>query len=449
MDMENKNQLGVFDDVREAIQAAYDAQRVLMQDYTTEDRDRFIAKIKENFLKIIDEETTKEFVETGYGRLADKLMKNRGSIIEAAGTEALQPHAMASSKGLTVEYRAPYGLVAALTPVTNGLPTVACNTIAMIAAGNSIVFNAHPAGKLAAAKAVDLLNRSVIEAGGPANLATMPRTPNTVTLKEMMESPLVSLLIGTGGENMVELLMSSKKKVIAAGPGNVPVIIDETADVKAAAQTLMQNVPVENTMLCITEKEAFVVEDVYDEFLAEMQRLGARLLTPEEAQKVAAVAVHQESSGKWMPEKKFVGRDPNVILEAAGVTPSDFDLRLAIIEADMDCPFVPCEQLMPIFPIVKVKDFAEAERLAVETEHGYHHSAAIWTGSLERATHFGKLINTTCFAMNGATVAACGMGGTGTGSVTIATGTGEGFTTPASFTRVRRFAMGNGSGYVV
>ena len=137
------------------------------------------------------------------------------------------------------------------------------------------------------------------------------------------------------------------------------------------------------------------------------------------------------------------------ILEAAGVTPSDFDLRLAIIEADMDCPFVPCEQLMPIFPIVKVKDFAEAERLAVETEHGYHHSAAIWTGSLERATHFGKLINTTCFAMNGATVAACGMGGTGTGSVTIATGTGEGFTTPASFTRVRRFAMGNGSGYVV
>ena len=243
--------------------------------------------------------------------------------------------------------------------------------------------------------------------------------------------------------------MSSKKKVIAAGPGNVPVIIDETADVKAAAQTLMQNVPVENTMLCITEKEAFVVEDVYDEFLAEMQRLGARLLTPEEAQKVAAVAVHQESSGKWMPEKKFVGRDPNVILEAAGVTPSDFDLRLAIIEADMDCPFVPCEQLMPIFPIVKVKDFAEAERLAVETEHGYHHSAAIWTGSLERATHFGKLINTTCFAMNGATVAACGMGGTGTGSVTIATGTGEGFTTPASFTRVRRFAMGNGSGYVV
>ena len=376
-------------------------------------------------------------------------MKNRNSILEAAGTEAVQSKVMASSKGLTVEYRAPYGLVAALTPVTNGLPTVACNTMAMIAAGNTIVFNAHPAGKAAAAKAVDLLNRAVIEAGGPANLATMPRIPTTATLQEMMVSPLVSLLIGTGGEAMVELLMSSKKKVIAAGPGNVPVIIDETADVKRAAQVLMMNVPVENTMLCITEKEAFVVEDVFDEFMAEMQRLGARLLTAEETEKVAAVALHQEESGKWMPVKRFVGRDPNVILEAAGVTPSDFDLRLAIIDADMDCPFVPCEQLMPIFPVIKCKDFAEAEKRAVETEHGYHHSAAIWTGNLERATHFGKLINTTCFAMNGATVAACGLGGTGTGSVTIATGTGEGFTDPSTFTRVRRFAMGNGNGYVV
>ena len=378
-----------------------------------------------------------------------KLMKNRGSIIEAAGTEAIQPKVMASSKGLTVEYRAPYGLVAALTPVTNGLPTVACNTMAMIAAGNSIVFNAHPAGKENAAKAVDLLNRAVMEAGGPENLATMPRIPNTDTLKEMMESPLVSLLIGTGGEGMVDLLMSAKKKVIAAGPGNVPTIIDETADVARAAQTLMMNVPVENTMLCITEKEAFVVEEVFDEFMAQMQKLGARLLTQEEAEKVAAVAVYQEPNGKWMPVKKFVGRDPNVILEAAGVTPSDYDLRLAIIDANMDCPFVPCEQLMPIFPVVKCKDFAEAERLAVETEHGYHHSASIWTGSLERATHFGKLINTTCFAMNGATVAACGMDGTGTGSVTIATGTGEGFTNPATFTRVRRFAMAHGAGYIV
>lgn len=442
-------QLGVFDDVKEAIQAAYDAQKVLMRDYTTEDRDRFIANIKARFLEIIDEETRSEFIETGYGRLEDKLMKNRASIQDAAGTEALETKVMASSKGLTVEYRAPYGLVGALTPVTNGLPTVACNTIAMIAGGNAVVFNAHPAGKEAAAKAVDLLNRAVIEAGGPANLATMPRVPTTDTLNEIMGSPLVSLLIGTGGEGMVKLLMSSQKKVIAAGPGNPPTIIDETADVKRAAQVLYMNVPIENNMLCITEKEAFVVEAVYDEFMAEMRRLGARVLTAEEADKVAAASLHREESGKYAANKGLVGRDANVVLKNAGVAPSEGDLRLAIIEADKDNPYVCCEQMMPIFPVVKVRDFEEAMELAVMAEGGCRHSAAIWSNDIDRVTRFGKRIETTCFVQNGCTAAATGMGGTGTGSATIATGTGEGFTNPSTFTRTRRFAMANGGGYVV
>ena len=442
-------QLGVFEDVKEAIQAAYEAQKVLMRDYTTEDRDRFIAKIKEKFLEIIDEETKNEFIETGYGRLEDKLMKNRASIQDAAGTEALETKVMASSKGLTVEYRAPYGLVGALTPVTNGLPTVACNTIAMIAGGNTVVFNAHPAGKEAAAKAVDLLNRAVIEAGGPANLATMPRIPNTETLQEIMDSPMVSLLIGTGGEGMVKLLMASKKKVIAAGPGNPPTIVDETADVKRAAATLYQNVPVENNMLCITEKEAFVVEQVYDEFMAEMRRLGARVLTPEEVEKVVAASLHQEENGKYVANKNMVGPDANVVLANAGVTPSEGDLRLAIIEADPGNPFVCCEQMMPIFPVVKCKDFEEAMELAVKAEGGCRHSAAIWSNDIDRVTRFGKRVETTCFVQNGCTAAATGMGGTGTGSATIATGTGEGFTNPSTFTRVRRFAMAHGGGYIV
>lgn len=443
------SELGVFDNVREAIQAAYDAQKILMRDFTTEDRDRFIANIKTRFLEIIDEESVHEFEETGYGRLEDKLMKNRASIMDAAGTEALTTNVMASSKGLTVEYCAPYGLVGALTPVTNGVPTVACNSIAMIAAGNSVVFNAHPAGKVAAAKAVKLLNQAVIEAGGPANLATMARVPTTETLKEIMESPLVSLLIGTGGEGMVKLLMSSQKKVIAAGPGNPPTIIDETADVKRAAQVLYQNIPIENNMLCITEKEAFVVEPVYEAFIAEMQRLGARLLTEEEAAKVAAACLHQEENGKYVANKDMVGRDANVVLQHAGVTPSKGDLRLAIIEADRSNPYVCCEQMMPIFPVVKVKDFEEAMELAVMAEGGCRHSASIWSNDISRVTRFGKRIETTCFVQNGCTAAATGMGGTGTSSATIATGTGEGFTNPATFTRTRRFAMANGGGYIV
>lgn len=442
-------EIGVFDNIQDAIDAAYEAQAILVRDYTTVDRDNFIAKIKEKFLAIINEETINEFNETGYGRLDEKLLKNYGSIAGSEDTSCLKNNVMASSKGLTVEYSAPYGLVGALTPVTNGIATVACNIMCMIAAGNSIVFNCHPAAKLAGAKAVSLANEAVVEAGGPPNLATMCRNPNTQTLDVILKSDKVNLLIGTGSEVMVNLLMSSNKKVIAAGPGNPPTVIDETADIKFAAQTLYMNVPFENNMLCITEKTAFVVEEVYDEFVNEMTKLGARILTNEEADKVVAASLSLDEEGEYVANKTLVGRDTNIILKNAGVEPSEGDLRLAIILAENDNPYVRCEQMMPIFPVVKCKDVEQAMEWAKDSERNFRHSAAIWTNDITRATRFGQMMQTSCFAMNGATVAATGMGGTGFGSATIATGTGEGFTTPTTFTRIRRFAIGNGGGYVV
>lgn len=445
----NQELLGVFNTAEEAIDAAYEAQKILMRDFTTVDRDRFIQAIKDAFMPIIDEETEKEFIETGYGRLDEKLLKNRLTILSAPGTEALETKVFASGKGLTVEYRAPYGLIAALTPVTNGIPTVASNTMAMIAGGNTVVFNAHPAGKEAAAKAVDIINRAIVEAGGPANLCTMPKIPTLDTLDVMMKSKKVSLLIGTGGEAMVEKLMSANKKVIAAGPGNPPVIVDETADYERAAEVLMQNVPMENTMLCITEKEAFVVKEVFDKFMAAMQKNGARLLTKEEEKVLANLCVVKAADGSLTANKKFVGRDPNFILKEAGLTPSEFDVRLLIIDADFECPFVMCEQLMPIFPVVKCENFEEAMDMAVKAEKGCRHSAAIWSNDTYRVTEFGKRIETSCYVQNGCTAAATGIDGTGEGSATIATGTGEGFTTPSTFTRVRRFAMAHGENYIV
>jgi propionaldehyde dehydrogenase len=124
----------------------------------------------------------------------------------------------------------------------------------------------------------------------------------------MMTSPKVKLLIGTGSEAMVKLLMSSNKKVIAAGPGNPPTIIDETADIKRAAAVLYELVPFENNMLCVTEKEAFVVESVYDEFISEMKALGARILTDEEAGKVIAASLIINEEGKYAANKAMVGR---------------------------------------------------------------------------------------------------------------------------------------------
>ena len=440
---------GVFDDVYEAIDAAYEAQKILMRDYTTMDRDRFIDQIKKEFLAIINEETIKEFNETGYGRIDEKLKKNYGSIADCKNTSCLKTEVFASSQGLTVEYSAPFGLVGALTPVTNGIATVACNAMTMVAAGNSIVFNCHPAAKQAGAMAVTLVNKAIIQAGGPPNLAVMCKEPTTDSLHAIMDSPKVRLLIGTGSESMVKLLMGSNKKVIAAGPGNPPTIVDETADIKFAAKSLYENVPFENNMLCVLEKEAFVVESVYEEFMDEMVKLGSRILTDEEVEKVIAASLIKGENGKYSANKKMVGQDANVVLKNAGVEPSEGDLRLCLIRADNDNPFVACEQMMPVFPVVKCKDFEEAMELAVQAEGGCRHSASIFTNDINRATEFGRRIDTTCFAQNGCAVASAGVGGTGEGSATIATTTGEGYTDPSTFTRRRRYAIGNGGGFVI
>ncbi|MDR2196918.1 MAG: aldehyde dehydrogenase [Coriobacteriales bacterium] len=447
--MSTSIEIGVFDKVEDAIDAAYEAQQILMRDYTTEDRDRFIEAIKKAFLEIIEPETIAEFNETGYGRLDQKIVKNIGTISETENTSSLGAQIMSSSKGLTVEYYAPYGLCGALTPVTNGLVTIASNTMTMLAAGNSIIFNCHPAAKLAGAKAVALVNKAITEAGGPANIATMPRDPDKTTLDAIMDSEKVALIIGTGSEEMVKIIMGCKKKVIAAGPGNPPTIIDETADIAKAVQWLTFAVPFENNMLCITEKEIFVLEKVYDAFIAAMLEKGVRLLSAEEAEKVTATALLPLEGGKYAANKKFVGKDANVILEAAGVEKSDYDLQMALIEVAADHPYVLTEQMMPIIPVVKCATFEEAVEGAVRAENNCRHSAAVWTNDWKHANDFGRRIQTSIFVQNGATIAATGLGGTGNGSATVATYTGEGVTTAKTFTRIRRFAMGDGGGYIV
>lgn len=446
------NPTGVYDDVLEAIDAAYEAQQILMRDFTTEDRDRFIDAIKQAFLEIVEQETIAEFEETGYGRLDQKIVKNIGTISTSENTSSVDSVVMASSKGLTVEYYAPYGLCGALTPVTNGLVTIASNTMTMLAAGNSIIFNCHPAAKLAGAKAVALVNKAITQAGGPANIATMAKEPTKESLDAILESPKVVLIIGTGSEEMVKIIMKSQKKVIAAGPGNPPTIVDESADLALAAEWLTFAVPFENNMLCITEKEIFVHEKVYDVFikaLTSKEGRQVRVLTAAETEKVLATALIPLDNGKYAANKKFVGKDANIILSAAGVEPSEGDLQMALVEVGADHPFVLTEQMMPIIPVVKVASYEEAAAGAVKAECGYRHSAAIWSNDWNHINDFGRRIQTSIFVANGATIAATGLGGTGNGSATIATTTGEGVTTAKTFTRVRRFSLGAGGGYIV
>lgn len=440
--------LGVFDTAKEAVEAAAKAQKELVTKYTLEDREKWIASIKAQLGPRTEELSRLEFEETGYGRYEDKIPKNGGAIMASSGTEAVPTGVIATDKGLTVEYYAPFGVIGGVTPVTNPIATIISNTIIMMAGGNTAVFNAHPKSIRCATEAVQGVNKAIIDAGGPENVCTMPAVPTMETLADIMNAPQVKLLVGTGGPAMVKTLMSSGKKVVAAGPGNPPSIIDETADLKVAAPGIIASASFDNNLLCIAEKEVFVVDSVFDEFMQELQNAGAYLLTRQQADEVTSVGIVDLPDGGHAANKKLVGQHAAKVLKAAGII-IDSDPRIAIFEAQNDDLFVQTEQMMPIIPIVRCKDFEQAMEWAVAAEHDNRHSSSIWSKDISRVTAFGKVINTTVFVQNGGTMAAFGAGGSGTNSPTIATPTGEGVTEPRSFLRKRRFCMAGGDGYII
>jgi propionaldehyde dehydrogenase len=440
--------MGIFASAQEACAAATEAQKKLVREYTLEDRDRFIAAIRAKVMPNMELLAQMEFDETGYGRIEDKIAKNTGAVMLSQGTEALPKGMYATDKGLTVEYYAPYGVVGAVTPVTNPAATIIGNGIANVAAGNAVVFNAHPGAKKTSAKTVELVNEAITEAGGPENLFVMVAEPTLGTLDEIMAYPSVKLLVGTGGPAMVKTLMTSGKKVIAAGAGNPPSIVDETVDLKKAAAGLLGSASFDNNLLCIAEKEIFVVDEIFDEFLEEFAAAGAYVMTPEQGKNVSKLCYVEGPDGGFVANKKFVGKMANVILAAAGYE-IDSDPRIAVYVTDFDDPLVHTEQMMPIIPIVRCRDFEEAMERAYIAEHGNLHSASIWSQSIDRVTAFGTIINTTIFVQNGGTMAAFGVGGSGTNAPTIATPTGEGVTGPQSFVRRRRFCMADGGNYLL
>ena len=449
--MSETSYIGVFEKIEDACAAAVAAQKELITKYTTQERQAMIDNIKKYALEKLEEICMMEWTETGYGRYEDKVDKNGGSFQMTPDTRDIPIQVYSGSKGLTVDYYAPFGVVGAITPVTNPASTIVANTICNLAVGNSLVFNPHPGGVKSASYTVDLVNRAIIDAGGPANICVMPAKPTMETLDYIIKFDPVHLILGTGGPAMVATLMASGKKCICAGPGNPPSIIDSSADIKRAAYEVTMSSTFDNNILCVAEKEIFVVADVYDEFIKALEEVGNVHLTAEQAEKLTEMCLNKNPEGAAEPysaNKKYVGKNCNVILEAAGI-PVEGDPRLAFFEADNMHPFVQTEQMMPIMPIVKCDTFEQACERAHFAEHDNKHSASCWTKDLFHATQFGKIINTTVYVMNGRTFAAFGLGGEGSNSPTIATPTGEGPTGPQSFARKRRFCMADGQGYII
>lgn len=429
---------GVFHTVEDAVAAAKKAQRKLF-DSRLEVRDKIIKSIREHLANYVQELAELGVAETGMGRVADKALKHKVTLEKTPGVEDLRAFAFSGDDGLTVLELTPYGVIGAITPSTNPSETILCNSIGMIAAGNSVVFAPHPGAKKTSIRAVELVNEAIKLAGGPENLVVTIDEPSIENTEKLMAHPDVKMLVATGGPGVVKSVMSSGKKAIGAGAGNPPVLVDETADIEKAAKDIIAGCSFDNNLPCIAEKEVVAVDSITDYLIFEMQKNGAYLVKDENViQKLVDLTLTNGS-----PNRKYVGRDAKVILKDVGIEVGD-EVKVIIMETCKNHTFAVKEMLMPILPIIRVKNALEGIEVAKELEHGLRHTSMIHSKNIDILTKYAREMETTILVKNGPSFAGIGVGGEGHTTFTIAGPTGEGLTSAKSFARNRRCVLVGG-----
>ncbi len=428
---------GIFNNVPDAVGAATEAQKKLAQ-AGMDVRDGICKLIVTIARRNADLWGRIELEETKVGRLDHKIAKLH-LLAKVPGVEFIRTAAHSGDAGITLDEMAPWGVLGVVTPVTHSIPTLSANAINMIAAGNALVCNAHPSGHRCAAMAVKTYNEQIAATFGIDNLICVIDPPTLESANALFEHPDIAMLVITGGPAVARAAMARKKRAVVGGPGNPPVVVDETADLDRAASGIIAGGGFDNNLLCIGEKEVFVVEKVFDAMMQAMRRAGAVELNAAQIDQLTKKAFVFKDN-HWAVQKELVGKDPAVLAAAAGTTcPAGTSLLFG--QTEESNPFVAEEQMMPFVPFVKVRNFDEALARAVENEHGFGHTAIIHSNNLANITRMGRVMNTTLFAVNGPSTATLGIGGQGYPSYTIATPTGEGVTSPLTFTRFRRMAI--------
>jgi len=432
---------GILEDVECAVGAALRSFEEF-RERPLDVRERIIAAMRRASLENVERLSRMAVEETGLGRVEDKIRKNTLVATRTPGLEDLTPRAFSGDHGLTLVEPAPYGVIGSITPSTNPSETIICNAIGMVAAGNAVVFNPHPGARGVSLATIDLLNRAAAEAGGPHALLYAVGEPSVATAEEIMDHPGIALVVVTGGPGVVRAAMTRGKKVIAAGPGNPPAVVDATADIEKAARDIIAGASLDNNIVCIAEKEIIVEREAAGPLRTALSEAGAVELRGQAIERVTAVTIAEDlGAGKNSKvTREFVGRDVSVILDAAGV-PCPSAARLAFFEADRSHPLVWTEQMMPILPLVVVDEAEEAIRLAREVERNCRHTSVMHSRNIQHLSAMARLMDSSIFVKNGPSYAGLGFGGEGYTSFTIASPTGEGLTSARSFTRERRCTL--------
>lgn len=429
---------GIFHDMDQAIEAAWQDQRQYLT-MPMETRRAVVEAIRAKIKPLVPEMVALAVEESGMGRVDHRILKNELALEKTPGCEDLQSMAWTGDHGLSLIELSPFGVIGAITPVTNPTETIINNSIGMLAAGNAVVFSPHPSAVRTSIWLVERINEAIYPVSGLKNLVVTMDRADMASVEQMMKHPKINLLVATGGPGIVKTVLSSGKKAIGAGAGNPPVIVDETADIEKAAGDIVAGASFDNNLPCIAEKEVFVCEQVADYLLFCMAKHNA--LQIQDAADIEQIRRTIMKDGDI--NKAFVGKDATYILDKAGISYTGKP-DLIFMDVDNDHPFVQTELMMPVLGVVRCKDFAQALERAIYAEAGRRHTAQMHSRNVDRLTEAARKLQTTIFVKNGPSFNGIGYGGEGYTCYTIAGPTGEGLTSAKNFCRIRRCVLSGG-----
>ncbi|MBI2300757.1 MAG: aldehyde dehydrogenase [Armatimonadetes bacterium] len=422
--------IGVFNTAEECVTAAEQAQAQLRRG-GIELRRRVTDAMREAARRGAEAWARLARDETGMGRVSDKVLKNLAVANGTPGIEDLQLRTYKGDRGVQIIDGVPWGVICAITPSTNPTATVINNGIAMVTAGNGVIFCPHPSAKACTIQTMVDLNQAIVAAGGPPNLLCACAEPTLKNAAEIMKHPRIRVIAATGGPGVVRAASEAGKKFFAAGPGNPPVIVDATADLERAAEMTVKGASFDNNLPCVAEKLGVVESSVLAAFLAALPRYRAQVLDAAETERILPVALDGDHI-----RRESIGQDAAELLRRAGIAVQG-DPLLVVVVLDFQHTLVQHEQMMPLLPLVRASSFEEALRLAKEAEHGFGHTAVLHSRDTDHITRFNDEIGTTLQVVNGPSYAWSGDEGEGYATMTVTTPTGEGVTSPRTWQRVR------------
>ncbi|MDH6364090.1 acetaldehyde dehydrogenase (acetylating) [Enterococcus sp. PF1-24] len=412
-----------------------------------------IEKIVANMVKVAEEHAEElaemAVMETGFGKISDKIFKNHH-----ASTNLYQYIKDMKTVGIierddtnkVLEIAEPMGLLMGIVPSTNPTSTVIYKAIISLKSRNGIVFSPHPSALKCTLRATELMNEAAVAAGAPEGIVSCISKPSMQGTNELMRRDEIALIIATGGSAMVKSAYSVGKPALGVGPGNVPCYIERTADIPQAVANVIASKTFDYGTICASEQTIIVETIIEEKVVAEFQRQGAYFMTTEETEKVAAklfVKGHVMSA-------KMVGRSPQVIAEAAGITiPANTKVLIGRQNGVGEGHPLSYEKLTTVLGFYTVNDWQEACELSIAllNNGGVGHSFAIHTNNPDIVMKFSEKPVFRILVNTGSTQGGVGVSSGLAPAFTLGCGTWGGSATsdnvtPRHLVNIKRVAYG-------